>query len=428
VLDAGMFRPANDAAGRAAQVVVTPLSRAVWRPFAAVVFPGCDAQHLGAAGEPWPWITQAEAQGLGLPTAAARLAQERAALCGVLGLPHVTLLRRQADGDAPLSASPLLEHLLLALGRRGLDPGAQDDTATWVDVPLTPSLAPLPCIDAARALWPTALSATSVEALRTCPYQFFARAVLGLREADELTDEIERRDVGTWLHAVLKAFHDERGDPPDQSEGDLPRLQEIASRKRAEMGLEAEAFLPHAAWFEQLAPAYLAWLRDHEADGWHYAQGEADRSVAPTELSPWGIELKGRLDRVDTGREGNMVIDYKTGSMQRLRAKLSDAQEDTQLPFYAVLQGDEAAQAAYLPLEVLPLKLLTHEGAAADGVRLVAHLSLDWQRMAQGEPLPALGEGEACEFCEMRGLCRRDHWARELAADAPAKGRAEVQP
>jgi ATP-dependent helicase/nuclease subunit B len=24
--------------------------------------------------------------------------------------------------------------------------------------------------------------------------------------------------------------------------------------------------------------------------------------------------------------------------------------------------------------------------------------------------MPALGEGSVCETCEMRGLCRRDHW------------------
>ena len=26
-------------------------------------------------------------------------------------------------------------------------------------------------------------------------------------------------------------------------------------------------------------------------------------------------------------------------------------------------------------------------------------------------PLPALGEGSVCEFCAVRGLCRKDYWA-----------------
>ena len=28
-----------------------------------------------------------------------------------------------------------------------------------------------------------------------------------------------------------------------------------------------------------------------------------------------------------------------------------------------------------------------------------------------GAPLPALGEGRLCDFCEARGLCRKDDWA-----------------
>ena len=33
------------------------------------------------------------------------------------------------------------------------------------------------------------------------------------------------------------------------------------------------------------------------------------------------------------------------------------------------------------------------------------------RRIAQGAPLPALGEGRVCEFCAARGLCRRDAWS-----------------
>ena len=29
-------------------------------------------------------------------------------------------------------------------------------------------------------------------------------------------------------------------------------------------------------------------------------------------------------------------------------------------------------------------------------------------RIAEGAPMPAMGEGKACEYCEARGLCRRD--------------------
>jgi ATP-dependent helicase/nuclease subunit B len=29
--------------------------------------------------------------------------------------------------------------------------------------------------------------------------------------------------------------------------------------------------------------------------------------------------------------------------------------------------------------------------------------------------MPALGEGQACAYCEARGLCRRDQWSTGVA-------------
>jgi len=42
---------------------------------------------------------------------------------------------------------------------------------------------------------------------------------------------------------------------------------------------------------------------------------------------------------------------------------------------------------------------------------LLNKLGAELQRLREGEPLQALGQGSVCEHCEVRGLCRRDHWA-----------------
>jgi ATP-dependent helicase/nuclease subunit B len=53
------------------------------------------------------------------------------------------------------------------------------------------------------------------------------------------------------------------------------------------------------------------------------------------------------------------------------------------------------------------------EQAALHEVReaLVEGIRTDFQRMRAGAPMPALGEGKACQYCDARGLCRKDHWA-----------------
>ncbi|HEX5738310.1 MAG TPA: hypothetical protein VFY22_07350, partial [Hydrogenophaga sp.] len=37
----------------------------------------------------------------------------------------------------------------------------------------------------------------------------------------------------------------------------------------------------------------------------------------------------------------------------------------------------------------------------------------DMSRVAGGQAMPALGEGQACNFCAARGLCRKDFWGRQ---------------
>ena len=54
----------------------------------------------------------------------------------------------------------------------------------------------------------------------------------------------------------------------------------------------------------------------------------------------------------------------------------------------------------------------THEQTGVVALRdaLVEGVVDDLARIAGGAPLPALGDGKACEYCAARGLCRKDFW------------------
>jgi ATP-dependent helicase/nuclease subunit B len=41
---------------------------------------------------------------------------------------------------------------------------------------------------------------------------------------------------------------------------------------------------------------------------------------------------------------------------------------------------------------------------------LVQGVQDDLRRIGEGAHLQALGEGQACEYCAARGLCRKDFW------------------
>jgi ATP-dependent helicase/nuclease subunit B len=421
VLADASYVPPHDASAR---VVITPLARALLRPFDAVVFPGADERRLGVA-EPQPeLIGPALADQLGLDGAAAQREREALAFAQLLRQPRVTLLRRAADGSEPLGASPLVERLRLAWleapgGPREL-PAVQPGlpVRTLAARPVAPPRA------VAGERWPSRLSASAVEALRACPYRFFSRVLLGLGEAEELDREVAKRDYGNWLHAVLWRFHEGRV-PGAGLASDRQRLNDAAAAQQAESGLSDGDLLPFLASFEALVEPYLRWLHGREAAGWFWSQGEQERRIEPDELD--GIALQGRLDRLDRHSDGRLqLLDYKTGSVAGLKAQLADRSEDTQLAFYAALvtgAGDaspSSLSAAYLAMDdkAAPLEL-PHPNVGETAVLLVQGLGGELRRLRAGEPMRALGDGELCAHCEARGLCRRDHWSQDV--DGPVE-------
>lgn len=394
-----------------ARVVVTPLARAMLRPFGAIVLPGADAR-LGAAGAAPALISDRVAQRLGLPTQQARREQGAMAFAQLLRSDALTLLRCEHEGAEPLAASPLLERLEIALACAGLaGASAWQDARIEREVALRPQ--PRATTSAAGRL-PGALSASSIEALRDCPYQFHARVLLRLQEAEELEAPLDKSDYGSWLHALLHQFHLRRGEADDAQ-----LLHRLADELVLRQGLAAAEFLPFSAGFDAFVGRYLIWLAAHEAQGAQFEAGELDRSC-----QPWaerahalaGLSLRGRLDRVDRLADGGrLLIDYKTGSLDGLKKRVADPSEDTQLTVYAVLMAQEqgaALRAQYLALDdKAGIAAVVHPDVAHSAAQLLDGLERDLLAIDAGAALPALGEGSACEYCRMRGLCRRDDWS-----------------
>jgi ATP-dependent helicase/nuclease subunit B len=415
VLEAASFRPEHPLQE---QLVILPMSQMLARPFAAVVMPGCDEVRMNPSPEPPGMWTAAQRQILGLPSREELTRVAHDAWCEALHTPMVDVLWRHSDdsGESLMPSAWVLAMRLANGAALASDPRAVREVPTTLlsrSAPIAPSL------NTQR------LSSSAYEDLRRCPYRFFALRQLGLHESDELDEEIGKRDFGLWLHAVLKAFHDALLEN-DSSNPDTRRLMldNAAAQVQGTLQLAEDEFLPFTSVWPKVRDGYLNWLDGHEHKGGQFIEGERW-----LETTLGSLTLVGRVDRIDRVKSDNMpehsagekeiegaapvrmVMDYKTELATKTKGRVSADSEDTQLAFYAALLQDERLRAAYVNVGESG-ETTTNEAVDLMARRdvLQAAMQDDMRRIDAGAPLPALGEGEACEHCAARGLCRKDFW------------------
>jgi len=398
-------------------VVMVPLAAAALRHFDAAVLIGADGEHLPPMASELLFLSNAVRAELGLATAETIGLQAAAQLASVLtATPCVVAAWRSRVGEEANPVSPLLERLQFVCVRARGDDLVEAQRALDYDVEPVPAATPQP---SAPQLLPLRISASAAQSLVNCPYQFYARCMLGLDEPEDVIELPDKRDFGIALHEVLKRFHRAWGEADFSAVAAAEltaSLREHAERVFAPQFGRMPGLLAYQRRFDGLVGAYIDWLQRHAAEGWRWSAGEQSYGL-DVPLRQGRVELVGRVDRVDAHADGRRVlIDYKARAANSLRRGLTRSGEDIQLPFYGLLLPRPADAAHYLSFErarngeggvsaVAPEEPLDALVAAV-GTRLRS----DLQRIADGAVLPAIGGDEACRYCEMRGLCRRDHW------------------
>ena len=397
-----------------AQAVILPMSQLLARPFAAAVLAGCDEARFDPSPMlPGQW-SPAERLALGLITREEQDAATRAAWHIALQTPVCDVLWRQSESTGePILPSSLLQSLQLTLK---LNKAEKISTEPRIKQALEANPTPRPQPNGSQ-LPVTRLSASGYSKLRTCPYQFFSLQQLGLKEDDELQETLDKREFGLWLHAVLSHFHEALNNS-SEIDSNMPSadvfisytaMLNIASKAvTSAQNIPDDAFLPWAAMWPKLRDGYVNWLMEHQAAGWTFGQAEVWRELS---IGNFGLKLVGQLDRIDVSADGtSMVLDYKTESTSNTIKRLKNPLEDVQLAFYAAVVGADPIEAAYVNISEKESK--TYAQADIDHSRsaLIEGILDDMQNISQGKPLPALGEGTACDYCAARGLCRKDFW------------------
>ncbi|NOU00616.1 MAG: hypothetical protein HOO95_03435, partial [Gallionella sp.] len=397
-------------------VLFTHLAATRWRSFDAVLLLGCDAQHLPTPSNSL-WFNDAVRAALGLPLSSVQRDAARDDLLGLLALNDEVLVTWQARKNGePNLLSPHFE-MLRALHVLAYDDDlAACELSKILDVANVrnaefelPASADMPRPSVVTSLLPQRISPSGYNSLVACPYQFYARHVLRLNDLDEVREEIDKRDYGTWVHALLQRFHGEYPLLMNANREHLTtELQRISTEVFADAMNHDYLALAWLLRWQAMIPAYLDSQLEREHSGWRYAAAEVSFDVVVAE----NLVLRGRIDRIDKradAAETECVLDYKTQAVTALKNKLKDAGEDVQLACYAHVRN--AHEAAFVSLEGEYVKTVAPAHAIDELAQLnIERLQTVFAQMRSGAALPANGVESACTYCEMRGLCRQGSW------------------
>ena len=165
-------------------------------------------------------------------------------------------------------------------------------------------------------------SASSVNMYLRNPVEFYYNYVLGLKETEDLLDEPEARQVGTFLHELLedafKPFLNKKPKIDSAFRGRFARIFEDKFEATLARSMKSDAFLLKAIITERM-DRFL----DNEVSG-------ADRQVEEVlhlesrfedllRLPCGDVRFIYVVDRVDRLKDGtHMIVDYKTGAIDQM--------------------------------------------------------------------------------------------------------------
>jgi len=222
-------------------------------------------------------------------------------------------------------------------------------------------------------------SATSLDAYLQCPLKFYYKTVLRLSPREDITGEIESMEIGTFVHAVLGRFFENRTgraltaedtDPADMTAVvDALFAQRFGSADAGANRLLRDQVNRHLRDF---LTGYLRPLVEK-----HRVEITALEHDTRTHWK--GFSLRGRLDLVEKRDGLPYLVDYKTSSNRayyrmRLDHLVLEERESwhraipsLQLPFYILLHSAETGTS---PADIHAMFLLLGRTLVDQGIEV----------------------------------------------------------
>jgi CRISPR/Cas system-associated exonuclease Cas4 (RecB family) len=200
-------------------------------------------------------------------------------------------------------------------------------------------------------------SATSLNTYLYCPLQFYYEYVLGLREREVVSEELEKEEIGSFVHLILyDYFRGKIGSVLTEREMDLRQFEKVIRRHFEEQyGKDpaGEIYLLR----NQVENHLKEFIRNYQVPKIKEFQTRIVGLEQRIDVRKDSFKLGARLDRIEKRGDRTVIIDYKTSANKNYltirykkldlknRDSWSEAIGSLQLPFYlltySALTGEE---------------------------------------------------------------------------------------
>jgi ATP-dependent helicase/nuclease subunit B len=254
--------------------------------------------------QPDPWLAPAIRRYLKLPTLDRNIGLSAHDLATALGAKEVLLTRARRDRGGPTVASRFLLRIKALTAGTLVADNQLLAFATALDRPVETvpfASRPLPVPDPEQRL--VSLSVTDFDQLKSDPYSFYAKRILGLPVLEKVDADASYAWRGSLVHDILEKWFTD----------DSCAVDSLVQRANDLLAQESTDPLLRALWQPRIS-AGLRWVAKETAR----LMEEECRVVAvaeqPGSININGITVRGRVDRIDRTADGDLVIiDYKTG-------------------------------------------------------------------------------------------------------------------
>lgn len=215
------------------------------------------------------------------------------------------------------------------------------------------------------------ISASAFNTYTESPYHFYIQNVLGVREPDEISEDLPHNVFGTIVHETLEEFYKPFVGQLLSAEGlkaHLPKLNGLAKDKfkahvtLPKRGIQVINYDIVQTYVQRFVASDILYLQQPGVEV-HLVALEL-KLTKTIEVDGHKITLKGEADRIEKRNGVLTVTDFKTGNVEAKKLKMPEFSNEmtngkhpklTQLLYYAVLAQEEY-QCEELAVGIYPLQ------------------------------------------------------------------------